>query len=128
MRAGCGGVASPGGGYGSGTVAGCGGVASPGGGYGSVGSTIMVSYTGSRALRILSSASPAPDRLELGALCSSRQKRIAEYVGEAKGVCARVVFLSGAETAKKLAEASAYGVVIEKNVTDLRAELHAAAA
>ena len=57
MRAGCGGVASPGGGYGSGTVAGCGGVASPGGGYGSVGSTIMVSYTGSRALRILSSAS-----------------------------------------------------------------------
>ena len=41
---------------------------------------------------------------------------------------ARVVFLSGTETAKKLSEASAYGVVIEKNVTDLRAELHAAAA
>jgi hypothetical protein len=38
------------------------------------------------------------------------------------------VFLSGAENAKKLAEASAYGVVIEKNVTDLRAELPAAAA
>jgi CheY-like chemotaxis protein len=41
---------------------------------------------------------------------------------------ARVVFLSGTETAKKLSEASEYGVVIEKNVTDLRAELHAAAA
>ena len=40
----------------------------------------------------------------------------------------RFVFLSGTETAKKLSEASAYGVVIEKNVTDLRAELHAAAA
>jgi hypothetical protein len=36
--------------------------------------------------------------------------------------------LSGTETAKKLSEASEYGVVIEKNVTDLRAELHAAAA
>ena len=33
-----------------------------------------------------------------------------------------------AETAKKLSEASAYGVVIGKNVTDLRAELYAAAA
>ena len=41
---------------------------------------------------------------------------------------ARIVFLSGTETAKKLSEASAYGVVIEKNVIDLRAELHAAAA
>jgi DNA-binding NarL/FixJ family response regulator len=41
---------------------------------------------------------------------------------------ARVVFLSGTETATKLSEASAYGVVIEKNVTDLRAELYAAAA
>src|ERR1035437_1073545 len=36
---------------------------------------------------------------------------------------ARIVFLSGTETAKKLSEASAYGVVIEKNVNDLRAEL-----
>ena len=34
----------------------------------------------------------------------------------------------GTPHAKKLSEASAYGVVIEKNVTDLRAELHAAAA
>ena len=41
---------------------------------------------------------------------------------------ARFVFLSGTETVKKLSEASEYGVVIEKNVTDLRAELHAAAA
>jgi DNA-binding NarL/FixJ family response regulator len=41
---------------------------------------------------------------------------------------ARVVFLSGTETAKKLSEASDYGVVIEKNVIDLRAELLAAAA
>ena len=40
---------------------------------------------------------------------------------------ARIVFLSGTETAKKLSEASAYGVVIEKNVIDLRAELCAAA-
>jgi hypothetical protein len=39
---------------------------------------------------------------------------------------ARIVFLS--DTVKKLSEASAYGVVIEKNVTDLSAELHAAAA
>jgi CheY-like chemotaxis protein len=39
---------------------------------------------------------------------------------------ARIVFLSGTETAKKLSEASAYGVVIGKNVTDLRAELYAA--
>jgi hypothetical protein len=38
------------------------------------------------------------------------------------------VFLSGTETAKKLSEASAYGVVIGKNVIDLRAELLAAAA
>jgi CheY-like chemotaxis protein len=41
---------------------------------------------------------------------------------------ARIVFLSGTETAKKLSEASAYGVVIEKNVIDLRPELLAAAA
>jgi len=40
---------------------------------------------------------------------------------------ARIVFLSGTDTAKKLSEASAYGVVIEQNVTGLRAELHAAA-
>ena len=38
------------------------------------------------------------------------------------------MFLSSTDTAKKLSEAYAYGVVIEKNVTDLRAELHAAAA
>ena len=41
---------------------------------------------------------------------------------------ARIVFRSGTDTAKKQSEACAYGVVIEKNVTDLRAELHAAAA
>jgi CheY-like chemotaxis protein len=40
----------------------------------------------------------------------------------------RIVFLSGTETPKKLAEASSYGVVIEKTVPDLRAELYAAAA
>jgi hypothetical protein len=36
--------------------------------------------------------------------------------------------LSGTETAKKLSEASAHGVVIKKNVIDLRAERLAAAA
>jgi CheY-like chemotaxis protein len=41
---------------------------------------------------------------------------------------ANIVFLSSTETAKKLSEASAYGVVIGKNVIDLRAELLAAAA
>ena len=41
---------------------------------------------------------------------------------------ARIVFLSGTETVKKLSEASAYGVVIEKNVIDLRAVMLAAAA
>jgi hypothetical protein len=35
---------------------------------------------------------------------------------------------SGTETTNKLSEASAYGVVIGKNVTALRAELYAAAA
>ena len=63
MRAGCGGVASPGGGYGWGAVAGCGGVASSGGGYGSVGSTIMVSPSRNSALRILSSASPSAHKI-----------------------------------------------------------------
>ena len=37
------------------------------------------------------------------------------------------MFLTGTETANKLSQASAYGVVIEKNVIDLRAELLAAA-
>jgi CheY-like chemotaxis protein len=41
---------------------------------------------------------------------------------------ARIIFLSGTETAQKLAEASAYGVVIEKNVGNLRRELLDAAA
>jgi CheY-like chemotaxis protein len=41
---------------------------------------------------------------------------------------ARIIFLSGTETAQKLSEASTYGVVIDKDVNDLRAELHAAAA
>ena len=57
--AGTGGVPSSGGGYGSGTCAGSGGFPSSGGGYGGCGSsgvTISVSCTGSRALRILSSA------------------------------------------------------------------------
>jgi two-component system, response regulator PdtaR len=41
---------------------------------------------------------------------------------------ARIVFLSGTETAQKLSDASAYGVVVEKSVPDLRATLYAAAA
>ena len=41
---------------------------------------------------------------------------------------ARIVFRSGTDAAKKQSEACAYGVVVEKNVTNLRAELHAAAA
>ena len=39
-----------------------------------------------------------------------------------------LLFRSGTDAAKKQSEACAYGVVVEKNVTNLRAELHAAAA
>lgn len=39
---------------------------------------------------------------------------------------ARIVFLSGTETDTKLAEASAYGVVVKKTVTDLGKELRTA--
>jgi len=39
----------------------------------------------------------------------------------------RIVFISGTETAAKLAEASTYGVVIEKHIADLREQLLAVA-
>jgi two-component system, chemotaxis family, protein-glutamate methylesterase/glutaminase len=39
---------------------------------------------------------------------------------------ARIIFLSGTETGQKLREAAVYGAVIEKDVTDLHAELRAA--
>jgi DNA-binding NarL/FixJ family response regulator len=41
---------------------------------------------------------------------------------------ARLVFLSGTETERKLAEAAEIGRVIGKHVADLRAELHSLAA
>jgi DNA-binding NarL/FixJ family response regulator len=41
---------------------------------------------------------------------------------------ARIVFLSGTETAAKLAEAREIGRVIEKHVADLRAEVQSLAA
>jgi hypothetical protein len=39
----------------------------------------------------------------------------------------RLIFLSGTETERKLAEASEVGHVVQKSVADLRAELHALA-